>query len=102
MSCGRTVGHGETCVEGYLCETCAEKEKIQLENARLAIQVLKAQELMQALVAALNLNDAIMSELVKLGMETSRAIPMPLMRAKHSFDERMKKLFGPPKQEIIK
>ena len=30
MACGKTLGHGESCVEGWLCESC-EREKILIE-----------------------------------------------------------------------
>lgn len=80
----------------------AQLQGAQLEISRLSTQMLKAQELMQALVAALNLNDAMMTELIRLGEETKRPIPIQLVLSKQSFDRRMEKLFSPPKQEIIK
>lgn len=41
-ACGRMVGHGTSCVIGYLCGSCEERltqskyvEKLEAENARL-------------------------------------------------------------------
>lgn len=36
VPCGQTVGHGESCVEGWLCEACAEISKLR-EDAGLCI-----------------------------------------------------------------
>ena len=29
MSCGKTIGHGETCQEGWLCDACERIEKLE-------------------------------------------------------------------------
>lgn len=28
MSCGKTLGHGISCVDGYLCNECTEIERL--------------------------------------------------------------------------
>jgi hypothetical protein len=35
MSCGRTIGHGETCQPDYLCGACERIAKLQTELAAL-------------------------------------------------------------------
>jgi len=35
MACGRTLGHGENCVPGYLCGGCAEIERLKLQRDEL-------------------------------------------------------------------
>lgn len=35
VPCGRTVGHGESCVMGYLCTECAQRNQAANELERL-------------------------------------------------------------------
>ena len=32
MSCGKTIGHGETCQPGYLCGPCVRIAELKEEN----------------------------------------------------------------------
>lgn len=77
-----------------------EYNALQLEKSRLSIQVIKAKEIVQALVACLNLNDQLMTELLRLSKDTRQPVDQTLIRSKLSFDDRMKKLLGQPKSVL--
>ena len=35
MSCGKTTGHGESCVDGHECDECTIIRHLEVDNARL-------------------------------------------------------------------
>lgn len=35
IPCGQTLGHGEVCQDGHLCDQCGYIDSLEAENARL-------------------------------------------------------------------
>lgn len=43
IPCGETIGHGETCSSGWLCENCQEKSQAAQEERARIVAWLRAQ-----------------------------------------------------------
>lgn len=41
VPCGRVLGHGEYCTEGYLCGGCRAVESLVAENNRMRAALIK-------------------------------------------------------------
>ena len=71
MSCGRTMGHGESCSEGWLCGSCQAVEQLHARVAELEAQMNNIRYVYQKV----DLNAAVLSP--SLLFDLSDAIYLP-------------------------
>jgi hypothetical protein len=71
IPCGQTVGHGESCSEGYLCAGCAEVERLRAQLGAQKGHYIRT--------------DALLAVIAQLGVETQETKNNPLTRRRHRY-----------------